>query len=868
MGRTSETAELQQFLSQARRGHGSLIMIGGEPGIGKTRLVEELSAESRHLGLLSLTGHCYEMKGTAPYIAFVEILEATARLVKPDVLLEILGDSAPEVARLMPELRRMFPDLPPPTELPPEQERRYLFNSFLEFIERAGHIQPILLILEDLHWADESTLLLLEHIAQQLHAMPVLIVGTYRDTELKTAVSLARAMEELLRQRLAHDILLKRLSETHVSAMLGARSGKEVPRAVLQLIFRETEGNPFFVEEVFKHLAEEGKLFEANGQWRTDVEIGQTEVPRSVLLVIERRLERISDQCRRIMTAAAFIGRGFGFDLLQEIVDADEETLLEAIDEAERVHIITSTTKAGAAQLMFAHELTRQTLLSGLSLPRRQRLHLRIALAMEKLYAEALTEHASDLAYHLHQAGATADPEKATRHITLAGDKALDAAAFEEALRLYEQAISLQPSHDQFTRADLLDRRGQALRSLGRRDDALDDWRKALALYEQTGNNEAVASMCAKISEHLFTDGIVMEAYDVSKRGLEAIGESTSYSCSMLLAIGALQISYLPEADFQVVNEMFNQSVKIAKELENELLLGHVLENKGCYCRGTWQGQDAARIGLEAAKLLQSNGNYFDAATALGYHHYGLMISGHLPEAERVGPDVESLSVRVGHDISRFLFNSQDLGREVMVSVNLEDVEKRFVDHLALGEVAGVAWVPMDYPRLGYIQLWRGRWEDARESFQQGSDLEFPGVMAGYCVGPLFLFLAYEGDKDDALAVFADNKDKLPRSGQTNAVGAWSMLCSAIEGLAMLGEHDEAAKLYPLAREAIKTGNTVRPLFSGLVHTTAGIAAAASGEWEQAEEHYQTALREAHEIPHRIEQPEVRRWYARMLIER
>src|SRR3990172_1791618 len=191
------------------------------------------------------------------------MLEAAARTFPPEALRDALGDSAQEVAKLMPELRRMFPDIPLPPELPPEQEQRYLFNGMRDFLVRAGRAQPLLLVLDDLHWADDSTMLLVQHIAQQLHEMPVLIVGTYRDVELDVARPLARALEELLRQRLAHRIAIRRLPHDDVAAMLQALSGQEPPTPLVEVVFSETEGNPFFVEEVFQHLAEEGKLFDA-----------------------------------------------------------------------------------------------------------------------------------------------------------------------------------------------------------------------------------------------------------------------------------------------------------------------------------------------------------------------------------------------------------------------------------------------------------------------------------------------------------------------------------------------------------------------------------------------------------------------------
>src|SRR3990172_5912396 len=368
VGREAERAELRRCLDQVAGGHGALVMIGGEPGVGKTRLAEELMAEARQRGMTAFIGHCYEMEGAPPYIPYVEILEAAVRIFPPETMRETLGDSAPEGAKLMPELRRMFPDIPPAPELPSEQERRYLFNGMRDFIARTGRNQPAVYVLDDLHWANDSALLLLQHIAQQLHEMPVLIVGTYRDVELDVARPLAKTLEELLRQRLAHRISIRRLPQDGVAAMLRALSGQAPPEPLVEVVFSETEGNPFFVEEVFQHLAEEGKLFDAQGRWRPDLVVSELDVPEGVRLVIGRRLERVGEGCRRVLTSAAVIGRGFNFELLEALGDPssasggsgqamDSDALLDAVDEAERAQLITAAEDGPEARFSFAHQL-------------------------------------------------------------------------------------------------------------------------------------------------------------------------------------------------------------------------------------------------------------------------------------------------------------------------------------------------------------------------------------------------------------------------------------------------------------------------------------------------------------------------------
>lgn len=268
IGREAERKELWRLLDEALAGHGSMVLIGGEPGIGKTHLITAILDEARRRGAYANIGHCYEMEGAPPYVPFVEMLEHTARVAPKEGFRIALGDSASEIAKLMPELRRIYSDIPPPVQLPPAQQRRFLFNAYRDFIDRASKTTPIVRVFEDLHWADEPTLLLLEHIAQTLPGSPMLVIGTYRDVELDVTRPFAKTLEMLLRQKLATRIPLRRLAVSGVESMLAAMSGQKPPPSLARVVFDETDGNPFFVEEVFRHLAEEGKLFDAEGQWR------------------------------------------------------------------------------------------------------------------------------------------------------------------------------------------------------------------------------------------------------------------------------------------------------------------------------------------------------------------------------------------------------------------------------------------------------------------------------------------------------------------------------------------------------------------------------------------------------------------------
>jgi len=247
------------------------------------------------------------------------MLEYSARTKPRETFRHSLGDDAPEVAKLMPELRTMYPDIPPAIQLPPEQQRRFLFNAFRSFAVRSARLTPVVAVLEDLHWADEPTLLLLQHFAPTLTTAPMLFIGTYRDVELDVTRPFAKTLETLVRQKQATRMSLRRLPLGGVEGMLAAMSGQTPPPSLARVVFEETEGNPFFVEEVFRHLSEEGRLFDETGKWRQGLRIDQLQVPEGVRLVLGRRLERLGEDARRVLTTAAVIGRGFSLRLLEEL---------------------------------------------------------------------------------------------------------------------------------------------------------------------------------------------------------------------------------------------------------------------------------------------------------------------------------------------------------------------------------------------------------------------------------------------------------------------------------------------------------------------------------------------------------------------
>ena len=713
IGRDAETAELRSILGRTAAGTGALVSLAGEPGVGKTRLSTELVDQARAEGFLTLVGHCYEGEGAQPFLPWVEILEATARIAPRDTLRTLLGDGGPEIAKLLPALRRLFPDLPAPLELDPESERHHLFNCFGEFVERSSRLQPLLMILEDVHWADEPTLLLLRHLTQRLAEMPVLVLATYRDVELDVARPLATALRQLVKDRLVTRIVLRRLRETDVAAMVAALSEREPPRELVRAIHNETEGNPFFVEEVYEHLAEEGRLFDADGGWRVDLTLDALDVPEGVRLVVGRRLERLSEDGRRVLTVAAVLGRRFAYPLLETAAGLEPDALLDGLEAAERLHLIEADPGAAAREprYRFAHELIRQTLLVGLSMPRRQRLHASVAAAMEERDSGDLAKHAPALAHHLYEAGARVDEEKTVRVLTLAGDQALESGGFEEALRSFELALSLEPGRE--VEAALLWKGGLAHRSLGAWDAAIADWNRALPVFEDVADNQAVAQTCQELAHLYVWVAQPTDAAAAARRGLQALAPGASAERCRLLGHCGWGLGMACE--FEAAGDMVRQALAMADELADPRLQGEVVllsawHHFFCMHRGE-QMESASR----AVNLLRPTRDLGKLGDALGNLQWSSVCVGRLDAVARTEEETRALAERLGRLDIQMLAKLSEWQRDWLATANLDAHDADLHQLLTIAIAAGGAWAYAVEAWQAQARLWRGRLEDARE---------------------------------------------------------------------------------------------------------------------------------------------------------
>jgi DNA-binding winged helix-turn-helix (wHTH) protein/tetratricopeptide (TPR) repeat protein len=861
VGRDQEFAELKRLLNEALAGRGSMVMIGGEPGIGKTHLARALLEEAKRRGAVGLIGHCYEMEGAPPYVPFIEILEYTSRMAPREGFRLTLGDDAPEVARLVPELRNIYPDIPPAIQLPPEQQRRFLFNAIRSYVERAARLTPFVVVFEDMHWADEPTLLLLQHHAQTISTSPVLVICTYRDVGLEATRPFAAALETLVRHKQAARLPLRRLPLGGVKGMLAALGGQAPPAPLVETIFEETDGNPFFVEEVFRYLAEEGKLFDVAGKWLPGLRVESLQVPASVRLVLGRRLARLSEGAQRVLTMAAVIGRSFGLRLLEELEGNQAETVLDAVEEAERAHLVAPEPEHRETRYRFLHELVRQTLAESLSLPRRQRLHMRIADAIERVYSANPESQAPSLAHHLYQAGALADRERTTGYLMAAVRQARSGSAHEEALEHLDRAISLWEDGPTLRAAELINDRAYTLRNMGRTEDAVVSYRRAIELFETTGAVARMAEASVALSYLLAwrlpdaADGIIGRAH---KRMAELDPQLQSNVLSMRAAIMSNRgAPVVADHMFDEVKAL-HQTMKAAPQGQSQLL-------EAIHYYQSFQINKVASTANRLAEGFRAMGQSWYASSIEYYGPWAEIYSGRpssgaadLPaatlRAEKIGHHVAVWALKLGASIA-------SASRGDLAAANAQTLEA-----WEFGSAHEVGWNFAAALQAGHLALWRSNLSEAEGWYTQGLRVEGKSYLSGFSEACLFAGFA-ECEDCRAEQAWETRGWKSPISGQLNSLGTWAALERSVIGLAHLDNKAELALLRPATEELLLTGAWIYSLLSPF-RTVAGIAAAAAGDWAAAETHHRTAIQQTDSAPYRHLQPVAREWYAKMLLER
>ncbi len=494
--REQERLDVRLVMDRALTGTGGIVFLAGAPGIGASRLAAEVGVEATAKGWLVLSGRCLENDGDA-YQPFREVLAGAVSSATAKTLQEAIGHHGPLLASLVPNLRQKVRSMPAATDVPADKVRETLFKSVFELLEGVQGQKPLLIVLDNLQWADEATVSLLRDLAERVGGSRMVIVGTYWDSELDTGRPFGTALSRLLRRRRAQRITLGRLSDRDVERMVAGLA--EVPVTPVQMIGIQaaTEGNPLFVEHSFLYLSESETMLGGGARSQASFTEEDLELAQSVRGLIGRRIQRLSEPAQRMLVAAAVIGRDFDVALLEAFGELAGHELRDALDEATRGHFLVSL---GGDRYRFAHDIVRQRVLASLPLPRMQAYHLAVADTLERVHGKVASQHAAEIAYHLYQAGTAADGARTAQHLEQAARNSLAVGAFEDVMRSVDAMLQLLPPDSKRERADALSIRGNALWGLARIEDAKAAWRAAIVRLEELGDTRAAHVLHRRIA--------------------------------------------------------------------------------------------------------------------------------------------------------------------------------------------------------------------------------------------------------------------------------------------------------------------------------------------------------------------------------
>jgi len=806
VGREAELKQLQAAFDGAVSGQGALAMVVGEPGIGKTSLCEQLATYVAMRGGKTLVGHSYEEGSLSlPYLPFVEAMRSYVLARDPAALKQELGTAATDVARIVSEIRERL-DVEPRQAGDPEDDRWRLLQSVSTFLRNAAAVQPLVIVLEDLHWADRGTLDLLLHIARNLQGTRILIVGTYRDIEVDRQHPLSAALGEMRRGVPFGRVLLRGLTPDEVHRMLNALTGQEARWTMAEAIHRQTEGNPLFIQEVMRYLVEEGYIAHEGGKWaRTGDEAPEAFIPEGLRDVIGRRLTRLSDECNRVLSIAAVIGRDFDLAVLQKVSGLSEDDLLNALEEADHAAVIEERPRVGAnLSYRFTHAFFRQTLYEEIFGGRRVRLHQQVGRALEDIYPRNLKDHASELAEHFGQSSEESDLSKAVLYSRLAAERAMGVFAYSEAVRLLEQALKAQEvldPEDKEAKCDLLLNLGDALLPAGephRVFDAVAE--KALSLAETLDDRGRAARACRLAGDaiHHYGGAQLWQTPEWKKWAMRADLYAQPGSIDRVYADVALALAErVTVGKGERAWDLAQRAVSLARDLNESEAFFRAAQ---LYLMGTapdtWE--IAYRLAGELAEQSTVGVSTWTLGQVLGNVGSMLLAGGDRSRAERTWGRMEEVAKRSN---DRFLQL-----RCIVRQANIEVLDGRLTEavaagerSLSLGEELGSAIYGEQARATAAFRplLYLGRVEEALSIIERLQG-ESPLRWGRYVVG-----LAHLGRREEAAAALASGRD-MNRSPPRLA---W--LVNVLESANLLRDVETAAsaaeQLAPFA-ENLQTG--------------------------------------------------------------
>ncbi len=880
VGRVEERAALEEAMAMTRSGRRELVLLSGEPGIGKTRLASYGAHRAHSEGFAVCWGGCSE-ELAVPYEPWIEVCSQLVENAPLELLQRHAKRHGGELSRLVRNLGNRVSGLPEPQSSDPETERYLLFGAVAGLLGEVAETMPVCVVLDDLHWADAQSLVLLKHLVRGIEQGSLQVIATYRDSDIGRDHPLGSVLADLRSLQSVQRIALHGLAAGEVAEFMATMAAHELDHEGLALaakIAQETDGNPFFVAEMLRGLSESGGLVfdEETGRWSVDRSAGIA-LPESVREVIERRVERLGDESLEALRLAAVIGRSFDLELLAATVETDEARLLDQLEAAVAASVLTeSSDRVGRFQ--FVHALINHTLYEGLGATRRARTHQRVAQALEALYGADPGEHLGELALHWRLAAVSVDKAKAADYALRAGQQALEQLAPADALKLFGDALELSGDADSPQRCQALIGLGTAQLQTG--DPAHRETLLEASRIASTLENAELAARAALANSRPATGSVLGEVdrdrVAAIERALELDDPPDPARRARLLALQGQELSWDP--DFARRRALADEATALARSAGDKHALAEALA--GAF-RSTWSAETLdmrSALAEELVGLTHQLGDPAEEAQAQALMFHACVEQGELERAEAALGRWRELAEELGQPTIRWLSMFGHAGLELLRG-RLDVGEHLAEQAFQIGQEAQPADSATSYgAQLTFIRINQGRGQEIITMIEQAVTAN-PGLTAWRAA--LASTLCWLGRHDEASSILDDAADNgfmdLPSTSQmaltlayyaeaavqTRHVRAAKALFERLEpfseqiawGLALgvghvrlwlgllghvLGDHDRADEHLEFASQFHETNDL--PLWAARGHLGQAEALAARGDIAGAREHASRAL--------------------------
>jgi tetratricopeptide (TPR) repeat protein len=727
VGRKQELQQARRLWMQAMAGNGQMLLISGEAGVGKTRLMQEIVTHAKVSG-----GHAYigenQEEGSAPYASIAQIIRRALQ-TQQDTELDLPKLILPELVTIVPELQLKFPDLPANPTLEPHAEQRRLFECIITFFSSFCKVKPLLLVLEDIHWADSGTLALLEFMARRCHEHPVLLLCTYRDIPLDEESLLQQTLYEFERRKRGTHLKLERLNIQETHDMLANIFAEHITPDFLDGIFSHSEGNPFFIEEICKALIESGQLYFDVDRWHRPPDMADMIIPRSIMVAVQSRVSKLNEPTQEIVRNAAVIGREFSFELLQKVTTTAESDLIDCLETAIKSYLIEELINENNQKFSFTHALIPTALRESMSGMRRAMIHRKVAETLEEFMPEAFQR----LAYHWGESG---NPHKRLDYTIKAAVQAKKAFANEDAIRLFSKALNLLPKEDE-RRFDLLKARAELFNFVANRRSQHTDINSMLKIsIDKKDQKKQMDSLLALAELYLQTNPLeALEPAELVLKISQDLGDIPRQAKSTHL-IG--QYYYLSLDHHQAIYH-FEEAVQITRKagLKRELIeilqdLAKTEFNLGRREAAKASAKEAADLSLELNDPRSAAIGMRELATsylALRNYEKGLPV---IQTALKMAREIGDLGLELdAHQMHAMMLTGMDRYDEAievyLTMINTFDLFKFNQILVAINNIEYCYKFLGEYEKLHHLVL-----DLLEKSYQTKNDLWMVRLTAGY----------------------------------------------------------------------------------------------------------------------------------------